>query len=252
MKQVRDLMGMTITVEVIDSSVMEEDIDEVFAYFVDVEKRFSYFRKDSEVTLINQGRIAENQWSKGMKTIIKLAEKTKKETDGYFDITLHDGELNPSGLVKGWAIHNAAKLLLKKGFENFYVEAGGDIQVHGLNAKGHPWRVGVKNPFEQTQIVKVVSIKDRGIATSGTYIRGQHIYNPFNRSEALTDIVSLSVIGPDILEADRFATAAFAMGKKGISFIEGLYGFEGFMIDKNRIGTETSGFKNYNILNDEH
>jgi FAD:protein FMN transferase len=251
MKQSRDLMGMTITIEIIDSSAGREDIDEVFAYFMDVEERFSYFKNNSEVTLINEGKIVKSGWSKDIRTIVAIAEKTKKETNGFFDITLPDGKFNPSGLVKGWAIYNAAEILLKKGFRNFYVDAGGDIQLYGLNAKGRLWKVGVKNPFEQTQIVKVVNLKDQGIATSGTYIRGQHIYNPFNRSEALTDIVSLSVIGPDVLEADRFATAAFAMGKKGISFIENLNGFEGYMIDKNGIGTETSGFKNYSIFNNE-
>ena len=83
------------------------------------------------------------------------------------------------------------------------------------------------------------------MATSGTYIRGQHIYNPHNRVQTFDDIVSLTVIGPNIYEADRFATAAFAMGKSGIDFIESLPGFEGYIIDSNGIATMTSGFENY-------
>lgn len=247
MKKTRNMMGMTINIEVVDSSVEETDINDVFLYFEYIEKKFSVFRRDSEITLINEGRIKESQWSKDVKTVFALAEKTKKETFGYFDITASDGKINPSGLVKGWAIYNAAKMLLKKKFKNFYVEAGGDIQVFGKNSGGSCWSVGIKNPFEQTQIVKVVYLKNRGIATSGTYIRGQHIYNPFERNNPLTDIVSISVIGPDIYEADRFATAAFAMGENGIKFIESLEGFEGYMINKDGMATETSGFKNYNI-----
>ena len=57
------------------------------------------------------------------------------------------------------------------------------------------------------------------------------------------DIVSLTVIGPDVLEADRFSTAAFAMGKSGIHFIEDLPGFEGYVVDGAGIATQTSGFK---------
>ena len=50
------------------------------------------------------------------------------------------------------------------------------------------------------------------------------------------------MIGPNIYEADRFATAAFAMGRDGILFIEELQGFEGYMIDRNGMATLTSGF----------
>jgi thiamine biosynthesis lipoprotein len=83
------------------------------------------------------------------------------------------------------------------------------------------------------------------VATSGTYARGRHIYNP-KAAEPLTDeIVSLTVVGPDIYEADRFATAAFAMGAAGIQFIEQLDGFEGYQIDRQGQATLTTGFKDY-------
>ncbi len=77
-------------------------------------------------------------------------------------------------------------------------------------------------------------MSDCGVATSGTSIRGQHIYNPQDDAAPIDEIVSLTVIGPNIYEADRFATAAFAMGSDGIVFIEQLDGFEGYMIDCQR------------------
>jgi FAD:protein FMN transferase len=254
MKQTRALMGMTITVEIAGSPAVKTSIDKIFSYFENVENKFSVFKTTSEMTLVNNGKIKENQWSKEMKLVFVLAEKTKKETNGYFDIVTNDGKYNPSGLVKGWAVHNASKLLLAQGLKNFYVEAGGDIQAHGKNEQSRYWSVGIKNPFNQEQIVKVLYLKNQGIATSGTYMRGQHIYNPHARNRPLAEIVSISVIGPNVYEADRFATAAFAMGVNGIRFIESLKGFEGYMIDKNGIGTETSGFEKYNIYdeNDEN
>jgi thiamine biosynthesis lipoprotein len=125
------------------------------------------------------------------------------------------------------------------------VEAGGDVQASGKNDKVEPWRVGIKNPFKPAEIVKVLHIVNGGVATSGTYIRGQHIYNPHQPQKKINDIVSMSVVGVDIYDTDRFATAAFAMGRAGVMFIENLSGFEGFMIDKDGIGTETSGFRKY-------
>ncbi|MER9313470.1 FAD:protein FMN transferase [Mesorhizobium australicum] len=82
----------------------------------------------------------------------------------------------------------------------------------------------------------------RGVATSGTYVRGQHIYNPHGIGGWIQDIVSLTVIGADVLEADRFATAAFAMGRDGILFIEQAPGLEGYLVDANGRATPTTGF----------
>ncbi|HEX7560994.1 MAG TPA: FAD:protein FMN transferase, partial [Candidatus Humimicrobiaceae bacterium] len=124
-------------------------------------------------------------------------------------------------------------------------EAGGDIQAYGINGQGTKWSVGIQNPFDPSQIVKVIRLKDMGIATSGSYRRGQHIYDPHNANKPLTEIVSISVIGPDVYEADRFATAAFAMGAQGINFIENLKGFEGYMIDKDGMAIQTSDFVRY-------
>ena len=121
------------------------------------------------------------------------------------------------------------------------------MQVSGKNAQAEPWSIGIRNPFNAKQIVKVIFLKGKGIATSGTYIRGQHIYNPLNPADKLNEIVSITVIGPNVYEADRFATAAFAMGKKGIEFLEHLKGFAGYMIGKDRMATMTSGFEKYQV-----
>ncbi|TIT85191.1 MAG: FAD:protein FMN transferase, partial [Mesorhizobium sp.] len=123
-----------------------------------------------------------------------------------------DCSLDPSGIVKGWAINNAAGIVQKAGFSDFFIEAGGDIQSCGKNASRLDWSVGIRNPFNTDEIIKIIYPRGRGVATSGTYARGQHIYNPNAFGDPITEIVSLTVIGSDVLEADRFATAAFAMG----------------------------------------
>jgi thiamine biosynthesis lipoprotein len=238
-------MGMPISVEVSDNHVIEKDFEPVYAYFAAVDERFSTYKPDSEITKINSGEINAENFSDQMKEIFALAEKTKKQSNGFFDIK-HNGIIDPSGIVKGWAIYNAAKLLDKNGFRNFYVEAGGDIQVRGLNHQSQPWGVGIRNPFNESEIVKSVELgNNQGMATSGNYIRGDHIYNPKDRGQVVEDIVSITVIADNIYEADRFATAAFAMGAEGINFIENLPEFEGYSIDRNGIATFTSGFEKY-------
>lgn len=237
-------MGMPVTVEVVDAPATQAVLDEVYAYFTYVDEKFSTYKETSEISLINRQALPLDQASQDMHTIFALAAQTKRETNGYFDIQ-HNGQVDPSGIVKGWAIANAADILRQKGFVNFYVEAGGDIEVSGRNSQGEPWRIGIRNPFNMNELVKVVALSAGGVATSGTYIRGQHIYNPQKAGELITAIVSLTVIGPNIYEADRFATAAFAMGREGIVFIAGLAGFEGYQIDCNGQATFTPGFARY-------
>ena len=246
MKEARIIMGMPVTVEIVDPQAVAKDLEAAFSYFKEVDRRFSPYKSDSEVSLINASKISEEEYGPEMKEVLSLAEETKKETGGYFDVYRPDGKLDPSGLVKGWAIRNAAEILKKNGWKNFYIEAGGDIQVSGKNAEGERWSVGIRNPFKHDEIVKVVHLEDgQGMATSGTYVRGAHIYNPLNPAEPLDEIVSLTVIGPDVYEADRFATAAFAMGKKGIEFIENHPGLEGYIIDKNGVASYGSGFEKH-------
>ncbi len=251
MKQTRILMGMPVTVEVVDATATASTLNSVYDYLQYIDDKFSTYKADSEISQINQGLLTVKRSSPDMQTVFELSEQTRRETDGYFNIE-QDGYYDPSGLVKGWAIFNAAEILRKQGFENYYVDAGGDVQLAGNNEHGQAWRIGIRNPFNISQIVKVLSLTNIGIATSGNYIRGDHIYNPLGNHEKVSDIVSLTVIGPNIYEADRFATAAYAMGREGIQFISQLDGFEGYMIDELGRATFTAGFDRYTIHDKVH
>lgn len=237
-------MGMPITVSVTDRGVRQQDIDRIFDYFTCIDNTFSTYKPESEISLINRGKIGRSRYSRDMREVLRLCEKTREETNGYFDIRRGNG-IDPSGLVKGWAVFRAARMLEESGFQNYYVEAGGDIQVRGRNGFGNPWRIGVRNPFNRNQVVKIVTLEKGGIATSGTYIRGQHVYNPFAPGKSLEAIVSLTVVGPNVYEADRFATAAFAMQEEGVSFIGHIPGLEAYAIDRDKRATFTAGFTNY-------
>lgn len=252
MKETRIIMGMPVEIEVVGSNATASvALAAAFEYFVATDERFSTYKKDSEISRINRGELALATASAEMREVFALAEKTKKETNGYFDICRPDGSWDPSGIVKGWAIRNVAELIFRAGCENYFLNVGGDIASCGKNAEGKEWSVGIRNPFNINEIVKVVFPYGKGVATSGSYIRGAHIYNPHAPAQELKDIVSITVIGPDVFEADRFATAAFAMGKSGIAFVEHLPGFEGYAIDAQHpvgcpdaggIATMTSGF----------
>lgn len=240
MKETRDIMGMPVEVHI--SGATRAALDAVFDYFTAVDERFSTYKHGSEISKINRGELRVHEWSDPMKEIFDLAERTRQETAGYFSIARPGGGTDPSGIVKGWAIRGAARIVESMGYKNYFLNAGGDIQSRGTDGHGKPWTVGIRNPFNADEIIKVLRPEGRGVATSGSYIRGDHIYNPHAPQHAIRDIVSLTVVGPDVYEADRFATAAFAMGKSGIEFIERLEGFEGYLVDAHGTATMTRGF----------
>jgi thiamine biosynthesis lipoprotein len=241
MKRTRVIMGMPITIEIVDDKVKEADIASVFDYFVHVENTFSIYKKDSEISKLNNGKIALSRMSADMKLILALADDTKNESRGYFDIR-NNSKKDPTGIVKGWAIYNAANLLKSHGFQNFMIDAGGDMQVSGRNRDKNKWTKSLVNPFNKEEIIKIFELESQGIATSG---KNQHIYNPHNPAKKIKSIGSITVIGPTVYDAKRFAIAAYAMGEKGLHFIDKLDGFEAYMINAKGKASATFGLKDY-------
>lgn len=235
MKETRISMELPVMVEIVDEKCTQQTLDKIFDYFSYIDNTFSIFKKNSEISQINRGELEEEVYSDDMRTVLALCEETKDETNGYFNIE-RKKKLDPSGLVRGWAIHNAAILLQDDGFQNYSLGIGSANEVHGVNTKGKPWRVGINNPFKVGHKTKVIELKDLGISTTVV-----------NNKRKVADIVSLTVIGPDAYEANRFATAAFAMGYKGVEFIQKLKDFEAYLIDKHGIAIFTKGFNNYVI-----
>ena len=241
-RETRLIMGMPITLMTPDNLVTNENIAEVFDFFTRVDKEYSPFIATSIVSRINDGTVDESEYSEELRDILAIAEQTKRETEGYFDVW-HRGTFDPSGIVKGWAIAEAAKVFATH-TDDFYIEAGGDIQVSGINDKDEPWQIGIRNPFDRHQNIKVVSLKNQAIATSGSAIRGQHIYDPV-KDKLLNGMVSISVIAPSIIDADRMATAAFAMGPEGIYFLEQLSGYEACAVMHDKTTVITTGWQGY-------
>lgn len=236
-------IGMPITVLIADPAATESDINAVANWFAGVNARYSPFLASSEVCRLNAGSLNRDAVSAEFAGILARCEQARHETGGTFDIT-HEGRIDPSGYVKGWAVNQASSILTARGLGHHVVSAGGDLQATGRNADGAPWQVGIRNPFQHDQIVKALAISGAGVATSGTAVRGKHIYDPRHPGPLRTDLVSLTVVAPDIAEADLMATAAFAMGHDAFSFLIAHH-LDAYAIDRHGIATYTPGFRRH-------
>ena len=245
MKISRVVMGMPAMVELVGPDASEEHVRELYACFDDIDERFSTYKETSEISAINRGERTPTEYSDDMQEVLRLCDETKSLTQGFFDIKTPDGTLDPSGLVKGWALERASNLARKRGYENFYIEIAGDIQTSGTNSDGQQWRIGISNPLHKHELVAVVEPRGRGIATSGTAERGDHIYNPLVPDAAPSELLSITVIADTIYEADRLATAAFAMGVSGLVFLATLPGVEALAVVPGEEIYMTRGFDQY-------
>lgn len=198
-----------------------------FAWLHEVDARFSPFRADSEVSRVNAG---ETEFSPDLVEVLALCAEYERRSGGAFRARLPGRGLDPSGMVKGWAIQRAADLLRADGIDTFCVNAGGDVVCAGEADPGRPWRVGVRHPELADRMAVVFELRDGAVATSGNYERGHHILDGRTGRPA-TDLLSLTVVADDLTTADATATAAFAQGVDGIAWAAAQPGCLVFAID---------------------
>ncbi len=234
--RVEQLMGMPIIVELRDGSADPALLDDVFDWFRDVDATFSTYREESEVSRIARGELDSRDASPDVRDVLERCAELRLETRGYFDAHA-GGRLDPSGLVKGWSVDRAASFLATAGVDSFLISAGGDIV-----ARGGPWRIGIQHPRERQHVAAVVEAYDLAIATSGAYVRGDHVINPYT-GRAPTGILSATVVGPDLATADAYATAAFAMGGEGAAdWLAHIRRYEAMLILEHDVVLTTAGF----------
>ena len=150
-------------------------------------------------------------------------------------------EIDLGALAKGYIVDKLAALLLEEGIENALVNAGGDIYCLGEYPGGRSWRIGMEHPRDEDEILTVLELKNRAVATSGDYrnyfirsrLRYSHIIDPNAGRPAQSKVVEVSVMAPDCLTADGLATAIFVMGAdKGIDLLRKIDDVDGVIVTK--------------------
>jgi thiamine biosynthesis lipoprotein len=247
--RVEHIMGTAIVIDVRDNEAggrsLDRAIEAAFEHFRGVDRRFSTYLDDSEVCRLNRGELAPDELSAELREVLEMCEQARLVSDGYFDIRAHrhDGTIDPSGLVKGWSVESAAHILESVGAANFTINAAGDVIVRGEGEPGVAWRIGIRNPWDAQTVVAVVASSNLAIATSGTYERGEHVIDP-RSGRAPEGVASMTVVGPSLTWADTWATAAFAMGVRGVDWVaRELDGYEALAVASDRHVVMTAGFE---------
>lgn len=244
-------MGTVITMDVRDDVALGEldaALDRAFAWLGWVDQTFSTYKPGSEISRLGRGTLALKDCSPEVQEVLARCEELRDFTEGYFDARAGPGRvLDPSGVVKGWAAERASDLLAAAGAVNHCINAAGDVAVRGAPQPGQRWQIGIVHPLQPDALTTIVSLSDGAVATSGTYERGLHVFDPHTGRPA-EGLASVSVIGPSLTLADAYATAALAMGTDAPVWLSGLDGYESYVIDNGGFVWSSNGFRAYRAL----
>ena len=122
---------------------------------------------------------------------------------------------------KGYAADRGQQVMQEHGVPAGIVNASGDITAWGTQPDGTDWNIGITDPFNTDSLLRVITLKDASVTTSGSYEkyvefngkRYSHIINPTTGYPA-TELISVTVTGPFAETANGFSTSIMVLGKK--------------------------------------
>jgi len=189
---------------------------------------FSLYKPESPLSQLARGETSVAKCPPEVSQVWDECEAWEKVTDGWFSAFTPQHTFDPSGLVKTRAASEAAQSLLAAGVTDLSMNAGGDIWVSSEASRPTDWRVAIAKPVsiagEGAGVLTVLDLAGteyRAVCTSGSAERGDHIWDPkAPGKESARELVQVTVVARDLVQADVWATAAFAHGSRCIKQIE--------------------------------
>jgi thiamine biosynthesis lipoprotein len=196
-------------------------VEQVYTELRHVDAVFSPYKQDSQVSRLGRGELAWEDCDPEVVAVAARCEAARERTGGLFDARRPDGTWDPSGLVKGWAAERATRHLAAVPGLDWCLNAGGDVAV--LCPSGEPFAVGIQDPRDPARVAAVVRRSAGAVATSGTAVRGAHLYDPLET-------------------ADVLATAAFVAGHGWLEVLARAAGYEALALAPDGSPVTTPGW----------
>jgi len=240
-----EVMGTIVTIDVYMDTGMPVDrlaarMGRARSALHSADEVFSTWKADSPMSRLRRGEVTLDQVPPEVANVLDQCRAARVLTDGWFDPWALPGGVDPTGYVKGWAAERALDAFRVPDVAAAVVNAAGDIASFGGPAPDVPFRFAVVDPFDPTRPACVVE-HTGAVATSGTYERGHHLFDPRSR-RATSAVASATVTGPELGMADALATALAVGGLDVLERIGALDGFEALVIGHDGARRWSDGF----------
>lgn len=237
------VMGTVVSITVVPGGPSSQPtglaIESACAALHRADQIFSTWDPQSPVSRLRRGAATLRDLPAEVTQVLDLCEEARRASGGWFDPWSLPGGVDPTGLVKGWAVDQALAILRQAGMPAAMVNGGGDIAVFGAPEPGQKWRIGIRHPWRADALAAVVDVT-AAIATSGSYERGQHLVSPFTGRPS-SQAASATVTGPSLAFADALATALAVGGDAVLAMLAGLDGYDGYLIRPDGSEADTGG-----------
>ncbi|MCC7032548.1 MAG: FAD:protein FMN transferase [Acidobacteria bacterium] len=160
------------------------------------------------------------------------------EARGTARITRPGVQVHLGGIGKGYAIDRASALLHERGFQDFLIQAGGDLYAAGRRGD-RAWRVGLADPRGASgESFATIELENETFSTSGDYerfferdgVRYHHLLDPDTGQPARL-CRSVTVLAKSALQADWLSTGVFILGPdEGLALVERLPDVEAVVV----------------------
>ena len=149
-------------------------------------------------------------------------------------------EIDTGSFLKGYAIEKAKNLLKKEGIKSAFVTAISSLDSIGGKPEGKPWKIGLQNPEDPSQIIGIVDLKDKAMGISGDYqtyveIDGKMYHHILDKETGypVEDKKMVAVICDNAFDADVYSTTFFLMPiDKVLEYVDNKDGIEVLIVDK--------------------
>ena len=199
---------------------------------------FSTWDRQSPVSRLRRGEADLSQLPVEVAEVLQQCQAARQISGGWFDPWAMPGGVDPTGLVKGWAVDRGLAVLRQAGLAGAIVNGGGDLAAFGSPGPGQRWRVGIRHHWCADALAGVVEV-EAAMATSGTYERGAPRIDPVTRAPACR-AASATVTGPSLAMADALATAVAVGGDEALALVGAAEGYAAHLIrpDGSEISTD--------------
>ena len=216
------VMDVDCSSRIASESGLHDGLQKVIEFCKNVDEDFSTYIDSSWISRLRNGKIGMDECPVNVRQVWELCRRAKYLSDGAFDPWKVEGGFDPSGLLKGWASDICADILIDAGAQHVQVNAAGDLALRGgyfdsTDNKVKPWKIGVVNPDNRQEVLKIFEITDGAIATSGDYERGAHITDPFSGMIAI-GAKSATIVGEQGWLCDALATAVMVAGTEAANW----------------------------------
>ena len=236
-RRVEHVMGMPVSLAVrgrhADDAAAADAWQDALAVLRYADEVFSTWRRDSWISRLGRGEVTVADCPAEVAEVLALGERARVESVGAFDVRRRtaagEAVLDPSGVVKGWAVDRAAAALHTLPDTDYCLSAGGDMVCHVADPAAPAWRIGLEDPRTWERVLAMVEVRHGAVATSGLNRRGAHITDA-RTGVVPTGVASVTVVAKSLTWADIDATAAFAHGPDTLRWLRTRPGRAGLVV----------------------